>query len=108
MKQVSLEDFDAAAKQAVKSIRTTGPGTELKNILKKIGIIAKPNCSCNARARIMDQKGCNWCAANIDLIIEWLKEESIKRKLPFIKIISKCIIYYAIYLARKKERAMNV
>jgi hypothetical protein len=50
-------------------IVTSGPGTELKKLLKLVGITASPTCSCNARARTMDTNGCDWCEANIDTIV---------------------------------------
>ena len=80
----------------------SGPGTELKALLKTVGIVAKPNCSCNKRARIMDQKGCDWCEENIDTLDGWLAEESRKRKLPYISLAGKTLIRLAIRRARKK------
>ena len=78
-----------------------GPGTELKKLLGKIGITAKPNCSCNARANTMNQKGIEWCEQNIDEIVGWLKEEATKRKLPFIDYAGKLLVKRAISNARK-------
>ena len=79
-----------------------GPGTELKALLKTIGIVAKPNCSCNKRAKIMDEKGCDWCDENIDEISGWLEEEAKKRKLPYVHAAGKMLIRLAIRRARKK------
>jgi len=79
-----------------------GPGTELKALLKTIGITAKPNCSCNKRAKVMDEKGCDWCEENIDEIDGWLAEESKKRKLPYLSLAGKTLIRLAIRRARKK------
>lgn len=81
---------------------THGPGTELKALLKTIGIVANPNCSCNKRAKIMDEKGCDWCEENIDQIDDWLAEESKKRSLPYLSIAGKTLIRLAIRRARKK------
>jgi hypothetical protein len=81
---------------------TPGPGTELKALLKTIGITAKPNCSCNKRAKVMDEKGCDWCEENIDEIDGWLAEESKKRKLPYLSLAGKTLIRLAIRRARKK------
>jgi len=81
---------------------TSGPGTELKALLKTIGIVAKPNCSCNKRAKVMDEKGCDWCEENIDEIDGWLAEEAKKRKLPYISLAGKTLIRLAIRRARKK------
>ncbi len=75
---------------------TAGPGTELKKLLKKVGIVAKPNCSCNAKAGIMDAKGCDWCEENIDTIVGWLSEEAAKRKLPFVDMAGRLLVRRAI------------
>jgi hypothetical protein len=79
-----------------------GPGTELKSLLKTIGIVAKPNCSCNKRAQVMDQKGCDWCEEHIEEIDGWLAEEAKKRKLPYLSLAGKTLIRLAIRRARKK------
>jgi hypothetical protein len=52
-----------------------GPGTELKKLLARLGIVAKPGCKCHWRAAEMDQQGPDWCAANISTITGWLREE---------------------------------
>jgi hypothetical protein len=80
----------------------SGPGTELKALLGKIGIVAKPNCSCNKRARVMDEKGCDWCEEHIDEIDGWLAEEAKKRRLPYLSLAGKTLIRLAIRRARKK------
>jgi hypothetical protein len=79
-----------------------GPGTELKALLKRIGIVAKPGCSCNRHAKAMDANGCDWCEANIDTIDGWLAEEAKKRKLPYLSLAGKALIRMAIRRARKK------
>jgi hypothetical protein len=79
-----------------------GPGTELKALLALVGIKASPTCSCNKRAKIMDEQGVLWCEQNIDTIAGWLKEESAKRKLPFIEAIGRMTIRLAIRNAKKK------
>ena len=78
-----------------------GPGTELKKLLKTIGIEARPGCKCNKRAQTMDEKGCDWCAENIDLISAWLQEEAERRGLPYIPTAGKWIINLAIKRARR-------
>jgi hypothetical protein len=84
---------------------THGPGTELKKLLARVGIAATPNCSCNARARTMDEKGCDWCEQNLDEIVGWLREESAKRGLPFIDLAGRMLVRRAIRNARKAEAA---
>jgi hypothetical protein len=80
-----------------------GPGTELKKLLSRVGITSTPTCSCNARARTMDEKGCDWCEQNLDEIVGWLREESAKRGLPFIDMAGRMLVRRAIANARKAE-----
>jgi hypothetical protein len=84
---------------------THGPGTELKKLLSRVGITATPNCSCNARARTMDERGCDWCEANLDEIVGWLREEATKRGLPFVDMAVRMLVKRAIRNARKAEAA---
>ncbi len=79
-----------------------GAGSELKKLLKMIGITSSPNCSCNKRAEIMDREGIQWCKKNKNVILDWLQEESSKRKLPFIRFGAEQIVNMAIRRAEKK------
>lgn len=94
--------------QHIKNILTLplgyGVGTELKKLLAKIGITATPTCSCNKRAQFMDEQGIDWCKENIDLIVSWLREESEKRRLPFVDFAGKLLVKRAISLAEKAEK----
>lgn len=90
---------------ALEPLRASGPGTELKALLKKVGITASPGCSCNKRAQVMDaneSKEPGWCEANLETICDWLQEEATKRKLPFIRMAAKILVRQAIRNARKK------
>lgn len=83
-----------------------GPGTELKKLLRRVGIVATPGCSCNARAAEMDSRGCDWVAANESTVVGWLREEAAKRGLPFLDAAGKLLVRRAIANARKEaERA---
>lgn len=82
----------------------TGPGTQLKILLAQFGIKSTATCSCNARARTMDEKGPQWCEDNIDLIVSWLREEAQKRRLPFVEMAAKILIKRAIARARKAAK----
>jgi hypothetical protein len=85
---------------------THGPGTELKKLLKRVGITASPTCSCNARARRMDEeeaKSPGWCEAHLDEIVGWLREEATKRGLPFLDAAGRVLVKRAISNARKAE-----
>jgi hypothetical protein len=77
-------------------------GTELKKLLKRIGITAAPNCSCNARANVMDQMGCQWVKDNVDTVVDWLEEEAKKRGLPFVKMAGRALVLLAVRLAETK------
>jgi len=82
-----------------------GPGTELKALLKRVGIVASPGCSCNTRAKLMDAnelKEPGWCEKNLETICDWLQEEATKRKLPFLRMAGKILVRKAIRNARKK------
>lgn len=83
-----------------------GPGTILSKMLSKIGINSTPNCSCRRRAMEMNNRGPDWCAENIDTIVGWLREESEKRKLPFVDFAGKILIQRAIKLSRKALKAL--
>jgi hypothetical protein len=90
------------AKAAIPPATATGPGTELKKLLSKVGITTKPGCACNQRAKVMDQKGCDWCAENLSTITAWLKEEHTRQKimLPFSETAVSLLVRYAIRRAR--------
>lgn len=51
-----------------------GPGTELKAILRRLGIVSGPNCECNSRVAVMDQRGVDGCAETRDEIVSWIKD----------------------------------
>ena len=77
-----------------------GPGTELKKLLAKAGIVATPDCSCNARAAEMDRQGVDWCEANVDTIVGWLREQAEARGLPFLDVAGRMLVRRAIRNAR--------
>lgn len=102
---VILSDADYFALRKTYATRPGGPGTELKALLKTIGIVAKANCACNQRARVMDEQGCDWCEEHIDEIVGWLREEAGRRKLPFVDAAGRMLVRRAIRNARKAEPA---
>lgn len=88
---------------AMPPAQTSGPGTELKAILKDwLGIQASPNCSCNARAKQMDEWGPDLCEQNLPTIVSWLEEQATARKLPFVRFAAEQAVKLAIRRARKK------
>jgi hypothetical protein len=81
-----------------------GPGTELKKLLKLVGITSSPTCSCNARAKQMDEMEARepgWCERNIATIVGWLEEQAKARKLPFVRFAAEQAVKLAIRRARK-------
>ena len=54
--------------------RPAGPGSELKSILRTIGVKATMGCKCNQRAAEMDRRGAAWCRAHLEEIVGWLAE----------------------------------
>lgn len=82
-----------------------GPGTELKKLLQWIGITSSPTCSCNARARQMDEWGPDECEKRLPEIVGWLEEQAKARKLPFVRFGAEQAVKLAIRRARKAARS---
>lgn len=51
-----------------------GPGTELKAILRDVGITNQPGCDCNQKAEVMDRWGVSGCKDNYAQIVKWMRE----------------------------------
>jgi hypothetical protein len=100
--QITIDETHDAFPREPKPALPSGPGGELKKLLSRIGITAAPNCSCNAHARRMDEMGCDWCAANVPTITEWMRGEAAKRKLPFIATLAGLMVRRAIHNARRE------
>ncbi len=87
----------------------TGPGTILTNMISTLGIKSSSTCSCRRHALQMNEQGPEWCKNNMSTILEWLKDESSKRNLPFIETVAKMMVNRAISQSIKKTEAlMNV
>lgn len=84
-----------------------GCGTELKKMLSKIGIETTPTCKCNARATQMDFNGSDWCKDHKEDIMEWLKEESETREMPFVKSAASVMLAWAIRKGARAEKKVN-
>jgi hypothetical protein len=78
-----------------------GPGTILSGMISSLGIKSTPNCACRRHAIEMNEKGPDWCEANMDTILGWLKTESENRKLPFVEAIARMIVKRAISKSRR-------
>lgn len=85
----------------------TGPGTILSKIIKSLGINMVEGCSCKQHAITMNQKGIDWCEQNKNIILEWLREEAQKRKLPFLDSIGEFMIQRAINKSKKLSGLYN-
>ena len=81
-----------------------GVGTEVKKMLKLVGIEATENCSCNRHAITMNGRGPEWCRENIETIIDWMGEEAKKRKVPFVRVACKLMVQRAIRTVLKNEK----
>jgi len=84
-------------------------GTELKTLLAgwPFRIVSTPDCKCNARARYMDAKGCDWCESPEGMaeIMGFMREAAEERGLPFVDIAARLLVRRAIANARKAEAA---
>jgi hypothetical protein len=87
----------------------TGPGSQLKRLLWRLGIVGKVSCRCEARAAAMDRLGVQWCKANIDTIVGWLREEAGERKILFVEFAVRRLVQLAIWLAaRAQSRTLHI
>jgi hypothetical protein len=105
--RVQDEHHDLATRPVHKP-PANGPGTELKKLLAgwPFHITASPECSCNARARMMDEseaKSPGWCEEHLDEIVGWLREEAGKRGLPFLDLAGRVLVRRAIANARREH-----
>jgi len=82
-----------------------GPGTELSNLLKKIGIEPTPACACRAKAAQMNAWGYEECSKpeRIEEVVAVMREEAKARGLPFVDIAARLLVRRAIHNARKAE-----
>jgi len=110
----SKENFEHPSYKIMKDIKEgkikndiyigEGVGTEIKKLLAWMNIRPTANCSCNKRAKLLNEKGILWCKENQEAICVWLKEEAINRKLPFFKYGAMKIIKMAISRAERKHK----
>ena len=85
-----------------------GVGTELHKILGTFGIHMRAGCSCRGRMVQMNKWGIEGCEQNVETIVEWMKEEAAKRKLPYLNAVGRMLVRRAISNARKEaERAKD-
>ncbi len=108
--------FTVLTKQPVENkivawVPEVGPGSEMKKLLKKVGIEATPDCSCNARAVDMNVRGEEWCLDNLDLIVDWLEYESKRREDAssklFTRTAAKLLVRTACALSSRKKKKLS-
>jgi len=97
----------ASVSSPIPSKKASGPGTELKKMLARLGIRSSSGCKCNSRADEMDAWGPDECEKRIDEIVGWLREESAKRRLPFIEAAGRLLVKRAISNARKAKTPID-
>lgn len=86
-----------------KEIKGTGPGTELKRMLAKLGIAVAADCPCEERAAAMDSNGWAWCEQNLETIVGWMREESLRRGTLFVPWGARFLAKRAIAKARRSD-----
>jgi hypothetical protein len=84
-----------------------GPGTELHKLLAKFGIHMASGCACRARMTQMNKWGIAGCEQNVETIVEWMKEEAAKRKLPYLNTVGRILVRRAISNARREEERVK-
>ena len=84
-------------------IPTSGPGTELSKLLKRIGISPTPTCQCRAKQQQMDMWGCDECERpeRIAEVVAVMRTEAEARGLPFIDAAGRMLVKRAIRNARR-------
>lgn len=96
------DNMPAVAKPEPPEKPDGGPGTELKSLLRTIGITSSPTCSCNARAVQMDEWGPDVCESRMPEILAWLEGQAKARRLPFVRFAAEQAVKLAIRRARRK------
>ena len=84
-------------------IPTSGPGTELSELLKRFGIEPTPTCQCRAKQQQMDLWGCDECSKpeRIDEVVAVMRAEAEARGLPFLDVAGRMLVRRAISNARR-------
>lgn len=78
-------------------------GTELKKLLRRLGIKSNNKCHCDNHALEMNLRGPQWCKDNRGVIIGWMREEAMARKLPFSEVVANFLLERAIKSAVAKS-----
>jgi len=81
-----------------------GAGHFLSRSLSWFGLRGSENCKCRVRARLMDERGPDWCEENLPEVIGWLREAAEERGLPFVEAVATLFVRRAIAKARRAAR----
>ena len=79
----------------------SGPGTVLHSVLSKLGVTFTSTCSCRDHITLMNAWGPKGCRPNIHVIVGWLKEEAVRRRLPFSVTAANLLVQWSIHQAEK-------
>jgi hypothetical protein len=82
----------------------SGPGAELKALLKSLGFVASPTCGCNKMAAKMDAWGPDDALAHMEEIVDVMEATAKARKLPFLRAGARQMVRLACWKARRKAR----
>ena len=82
---------------------TGGPGSKLSKYLSFFGFTASGECKCRKRAALMDAGGPDWCDANEEEILDWLREVAEERGVVFFRPAARVILRRAIAAARRES-----
>jgi len=85
----------------------SGPGSQLKRLLQRLGIYPSGECFCAAHAAVMDAKGVPWCKENVDRIVGWMRSEATTRKMPFMDWPARLLVKRAIKLAAAAQKVSS-
>jgi hypothetical protein len=82
---------------------SSGPGTELSKLLKRLGIEPTPTCQCRAKAAEMDAWGSDEASKpeRIDEVVAVMRAEATARGLPFLDVAGRLLVRRAIQNARR-------
>ena len=80
-----------------------GAGYFLSRYLSWFGLRGSENCKCRVRARLMDQRGPDWCEENITEVLDWLREAAEEKGLPFVATAARILVARAIDAARREQ-----
>jgi hypothetical protein len=103
--------MQAAGVSMANPVIDSGPGTELKALLKDwLGIEATPTCSCNRMAARMDALGPDWSESDAGMaeILGVMRTEHAKRwrmgkiRIPFVEAGARKLVRLACRRARSK------